>query len=639
MPRSSPTPTSATPLQHPPSRPLLSRSAVTVVLRRMSGASSPALETSELAVAADCIGHAPLKLTGLRLYHSTKKLANLDRSYSEAGHNRTMSPESVSSLFPQRPIRPLPKRRLRERLSPEVADSIEYPPANQNSSPLFYYPNIARDERPARTGGPNYTSRGDVGYDDSPRGIGGAGESDEEELSLSSSKVVRRSHPEILNRMPTMPPKPEHSKHPNPQPPPSTASSVDGYESFENTNNKKKRKIPTAGDSALSAVHSLGDISSLGVSATASPSNDHGDLVGSVSPSYYGAGSVVANSQGISGPGRGRFGRSRNGRSPLRALSDATNNWVGRGAKIRPPQWATPGENHGIISSAIANAEKLPSTPGQENVSLLHQHSSSVKSSPTATQFTFTCDSPVPKPQWPGTDPAGSQSGYGPVGKAKHSSMATQTPSDLASTHAGQPTAPTSKPNAQPGASKKKSRCRAEKELRMAAKQRRQEAEYKYYNNPPKPEDMWICEFCEYERIFGEPPFALIRQYEIKDQKARRKEEERKRLLEKAKAKSRKGKKPAKSPGKAPSPQNLSQDQGGNVPMTSAVSNSTHDDDYVDDYPHDDEDFEGSYSQEDPPMLLSDDPDGDQEHDCTCPTCGDCGGREKQVDDPGDTIQ
>ncbi|KAK2018262.1 hypothetical protein LZ32DRAFT_625093 [Colletotrichum eremochloae] len=550
-----------------------------------------------------------------------------------------MSPEGVSSLFPQRPIRPLPKRRLRERLSPEVADSIEYPPANQNTSPLFYYPNIVRDELPTRTGGQNGTNRGGVSYENSPRGSGVAGESDEEELALSSSKVVRRSHPEILNRASTMPPKPEYSRHPNPQPPPSTTSSADGYESFENTNNKKKRKIPTAGDSVLSGVHSLGEINSMGVSTATSPSNDNGDLAGSTLSSYYGAGSFVANNQGISGPGRGRFGRSRNGRSPLRALSDASSNWIGRGAKVRQPQWATSSENHGIISSAIANAEKVPSTPGQENVSLLHQHSSSVKSSPTATQFTFTCDSPVPKPQWPGTDPTGVQPGYGPGGKAKHNSMAAQNPPDMASAHAGQTAAPSGKANAQPGASKKKSRRRAEKELRMAAKHRRQEAEYKYYNNPPKPEDMWICEFCEYERIFGEPPYALIRQYEIKDQKARHKEEERKRLLEKAKAKSRKGKKPAKSPGKAASPPNLSQDQGVNAPMAAAVSSSTHDDEYADDYPHDDEDFEDSYSQEDPPMLLSDDPDGDQEHDCTCPTCGDCGGRDKDVDDPGDAVQ
>lgn len=261
--------------------------------------------------------------------------------FLNTGHNRTMSPESVSSLFPQRPMRPLPKRRLRERLSPEVADSIEYPPANQNSSPLFYYPNIVRDDTPLRTGGLNGVSRGGIGYESSPRGPAGNGESDEEELALSSSKVVRRSHPEILNRASAVPPKADQSKHPSPQPPPSTTSSADGYESFENTNNKKKRKIPTAGDSTLSGAHSLVEINAMAISAATTPSNEHGDMGVSGPSSYYGNSNFVANNQGISGPGRGRFGRSRNGRSPLRALSDAANNWVGRGGKIRPLQWAS----------------------------------------------------------------------------------------------------------------------------------------------------------------------------------------------------------------------------------------------------------------------------------------------------------
>lgn len=58
-------------------------------------------------------------------------------------------------------------------------------------------------------------------------------------------------------------------------------------------------------------------------------------------------------------------------------------------------------EGSGIISNAIANAEKLR-PQGQENVSLLQQHSSANKT-PTSTQFTFTCDSQVPGTvQWPG---------------------------------------------------------------------------------------------------------------------------------------------------------------------------------------------------------------------------------------------
>ena len=60
---------------------------------------------------------------------------------------------------------------------------------------------------------------------------------------------------------------------------------------------------------------------------------------------------------------------------------------------------------------------------------------------------------------------------------------------------------------------------------------------------------MWICEFCEYEDIFGIPPVYLIRQYERKDRAERKKAAEKRRLLEKAKAKGRKGKKGNKKAG------------------------------------------------------------------------------------------
>lgn len=86
--------------------------------------------------------------------------------------------------------------------------------------------------------------------------------------------------------------------------------------------------------------------------------------------------------------------------------------------------------------------------------------------------------------------------------------------------------------------------------LTQAAKQRRRETEIQNAQHPPAPEDTWMCEFCEYERIFGRPPEALIRQYEIKDRRRRREEAERRRLLEKAKMKSRKGKKASKAPAK-----------------------------------------------------------------------------------------
>lgn len=106
------------------------------------------------------------------------------------------------------------------------------------------------------------------------------------------------------------------------------------------------------------------------------------------------------------------------------------------------------------------------------------------------------------------------------------------------------------KGGAQANAPPKKSKRRNGNSLMLAAKHRRQQTEYQNYHHPPSPEEIWMCEFCEYERIFGRPPEALIRQYEIKDRRRRREEAERRRLLEKAKMKSRKGKKASKLPAK-----------------------------------------------------------------------------------------
>jgi len=75
-----------------------------------------------------------------------------------------------------------------------------------------------------------------------------------------------------------------------------------------------------------------------------------------------------------------------------------------------------------------------------------------------------------------------------------------------------------------------------------------QEERNRHY--PPREDEIWVCEFCEYSRIYGEPPRALIRQYELKDRRVRQEEADRKRLLEKAKAKSRKAKKNAKAAAK-----------------------------------------------------------------------------------------
>lgn len=144
----------------------------------------------------------------------------------------------------------------------------------------------------------------------------------------------------------------------------------------------------------------------------------------------------------------------------------------------------------------------------------------------------------------------------------------------------------------------KKNRRRTGREYLRAAQQRRQQQQFRNYHHPPAVEDIWICEFCEYERIFGSPPEALIKQYEMKDRRQRKQEQERRRLLEKAKMKGRKGKKGNKAVPKAAAAtqdrtqhaatqqapaMNHSQSQG-----TGTQSEEYYEDDYDEEYPHDD---------------------------------------------------
>lgn len=266
------------------------------------------------------------------------------------GHSSTMSPDTVSSLFPDRPIRPLPKRRLRERLSPEVADSIKYPPSlHQGPAPLIHYPPYTvRDDRSsprAASGTPGTSQRFEPTRSYTPRRTGTGYRPGEEIEIPSRSSLVTRASPEILSRVSLQPTRSEHQPRPvfGPPPPPSATSSVDGYESFENTSNKKKRKIPSAADSALNFGHGL--VADVDAQSLDSPGLSADELIDERyyhnTPGYYVASSLGSSAQGMSGSGRGRLGRVRNGRSPLRALPDGNNAWPTRAPKTGTPLWAS----------------------------------------------------------------------------------------------------------------------------------------------------------------------------------------------------------------------------------------------------------------------------------------------------------
>ncbi len=257
------------------------------------------------------------------------------------GSPQEMSPDTMSPIYPDRPIRPLPKRRLRERLSPDVAESIKYPPAPPSTQPLFYYPYSINGEEDARGGVyPVDRRRSDeIERNYISRRNGEEIDSDEEYHELPYRGRYSRHSPDTSGRSYRYVQKPESAKYAKPDPPASTTSSADGYDSFENTNNKKKRKIPTPGDAGLNGIHLSNDLAALGISAAADESLVREEASNGVSK-YYGTGSSTLVNQGISGPGRGRYGRVRNGRSPLRTLSDASNNWTnGRTSKQQQPQW------------------------------------------------------------------------------------------------------------------------------------------------------------------------------------------------------------------------------------------------------------------------------------------------------------
>jgi hypothetical protein len=279
------------------------------------------------------------------IYWLTKRDCNrpIDRS-------TTMSPDTVSTLFPDRPIRPLPKRRLRERLSPEVADSIKYPASTLNSVPLFQYPpyTIKDDDTAPRTGATSPSEpggRNEFTRNYTPRRNGVVGAREDESGASSRSTLIARPSPEDHDRSSSRAYRSEQTRQAEHQLPPSAPSSVDGYDSFENTNNKKKRKIPSAGDAALGGAYGLNsDMGShslpgaIPLAAGIHADKSHSNGAGIDNPDSFAAGSP-----GFSGSGRGRLGRSVNGRSPLRTLSDGNNTWAGRPGKGSAPQWASSG--------------------------------------------------------------------------------------------------------------------------------------------------------------------------------------------------------------------------------------------------------------------------------------------------------
>lgn len=391
-----------------------------------------------------------------------------------------------------RPIRPLPKRRLRSRLSEDASAALFGPP-QQPTTPLFYFPynNYAGDAL-GRTGTP-------VGFGTGSHHIGENLQDSSDEEDNSNGSVSRGVGNDVSGVAEA------------------AAGQADSYEWSENTNNKKKRKIPT-------------------------PANP--------------GGSTGSNGAGGSGS------QSSPGFSPTSA-STPRNRWKSSSSTQRSPLSAISSTNHAFLRR---NFRRYPSSPSTDSFSKRLTNGKSTVNEPTTppkktphddsdlsglpppkqTQFTFVCDSPVSASLAFSTpshnaasaarDPSADRAGYQ---KAMHT-IGTQTSPSMSNN----PTYPLT-----PQQTKKKSSSpRTTSSRRDYALQQQRRRRQEAMGGGGNHGEIWICEFCEYESIFGEAPEALMRQYEIKDRKERRRLAEKRRLLEKAKQKGKKN--PGKNSGK-----------------------------------------------------------------------------------------
>lgn len=397
-----------------------------------------------------------------------------------------------------RPVLPLPKRRLRSRLPGDDSVPMFTPPRPQNPAPLFYFPFHSYTEN-CDTG--TATTNPAVASEYHHDGISGGDlmdhSDDEDRSSVSFSNAetntVMKGY-DIGGQLRDLNGNARSNRG-------ELLPSESYGEWAENSSNKKKRKIPTG------VIQSGGGMAMGGTGSGTSQSHSPG-----FSPT--GPSSSSRNRWKSSGPGQ---------RSPLAVVSTGGHQ-ISRRLARRPPV-----EVAKRISSRL-----FPQSEHYEKENL--EFAEDIPKPPKTPNFTFECPSAVAKnlPHAATPLPAHHQSGY-------QKTVGTQTSPSIASYNNQQPNG-----QAPPQATPKK------KTGRRPIRPR------KYYSNgPPNSNgETWICEFCEYESIFGEPPEALMRQYDIKDRKERRRLANQRRLLEKAKQKARKGRTSSKQKSNAQSSNN-----------------------------------------------------------------------------------
>lgn len=284
-----------------------------------------------------------------------------DTEYGSAGFSRSSSlsvarsPDTASHVYPDRSIRPLPKSKLKSKLSPEQQAAIVYPPDPPPISPTLSFSlqeNGIQSQQRRLTNGDSHHHEHDrrVVHDHCTCGDDADSGDDEVEFDHPDYRYPPPLPPALANGKPVDSLQRRlidatRAASNQPPPPGSTASSADGYESFENTSNKKKRKIPLSGASSMHQSSLSAEMANMGIS------NSHGDegvvngVGGSPEEQPYspqsGPATTPTSGTGISGAGRGRYGRQDGrhrrplGSNTMNAINGYNSRAPARGAEAK----------------------------------------------------------------------------------------------------------------------------------------------------------------------------------------------------------------------------------------------------------------------------------------------------------------
>ena len=225
------------------------------------------------------------------------------------------SPDTQSNVFPDRLIRPLPKRSLKSRLSQDAAETIEYPPSLPSTSLPAYaqygengeYLNDSKVL--VQNGDPNdeHDHYHDHDHEHCHHHHHCHHDDEEDDLESADDSPVALRHTPSYRSSPRSPRSSRHQRYGSHSK--GSTSGPDGYEAFENTNNKKKRKIPTSGSLSLHRGALANDMAHLGIS------NKDGSVDDPNNPSGL----------GVQSAGRGRYARKSNARHPLGTSVNGSN--------------------------------------------------------------------------------------------------------------------------------------------------------------------------------------------------------------------------------------------------------------------------------------------------------------------------